>query len=43
MRPLFDDIWVSLARLSLDLHVFSYFLLKLLINTILLSNFWVIH
>ncbi len=30
-------------NLSPDFRVFSYFLLKLLINTILLSNLWVIH
>ena len=43
MKRLFDDIWFFDAHLSLDSHVFSYFLLKLLINTILLSNLWVIH
>lgn len=43
MRRLFDDIWLSHAHLFPEPYVISYFLLKLLINTILLSNFWVIH
>ena len=43
MRPQFDDILMSHPDLFPDFRVFSYFLLKLLINTILLSNLWVIH